>query len=94
MKPEIQQEFPEVVGKIVEKVEVSIETGYYGITIRFQDKTALTFPIEPCIFVSPVYADWTDGEENTLKQYEPVRSKVSADTEERLDAAEARLKES
>ena len=87
MKSEIYQNFPEVKDKIVEKVELVVESDYYGISIRFQDKTALSFTIEPSVTASPVYADWTNGEEKSLKEYTPIRSKVSF-------ATEARLKES
>ena len=68
--------FPEVNGKIIESVELSADSHYYGITFHFQDKTALTFIIEPCLFTFPVLADWTDGEEKTLKRYKPFRSRV------------------
>jgi len=84
MKSEIHQNFPEAKGKIVEKVELSVESDYYGISSRFQDNTALSFTIEPSVITSPVYSDWTDGEENILKEYEPVCSKVSLETEARL----------
>ena len=70
------REFPEVKDKIVDLVEFSAETDYYGITIRFQDKTALTFSIEPCVVAFPVFADWTGGEEKQMKRYQPIRSKV------------------
>ena len=76
MKSEIYQNFPEVKDKIVEKVELSVESDYYGITIRFQDKTALSFVIEPCVFAFPVYEDWTSGEAKRLKEYRPIRSRV------------------
>jgi hypothetical protein len=84
MKAETHQDFPEVKGKIIDTVELSVENDYYGISIRFQDKTALTFTIESGLVTFPEYADWTDGEEKTLKRYEPVRSKVSLETEARL----------
>jgi hypothetical protein len=76
-KDTTRQEFPEVQGKIVDSVGISVEADYYGIDIRFQDKTSLTFAIEPCVFAFPAYAQWTGGEEKILKQYEAVRSTVS-----------------
>ena len=69
--------FPEVKGRIIESVELSSAADYYEITLRFEDKTALTFIIEPCVITFPVLADWTGGEEKTLKKYKAVRSKVS-----------------
>lgn len=74
--PTIKQDFPEATDKIVEIVEVTVEPDYYGITIRFHDRTALTFALEPCVFAFPAYAQWTNGEEKVLKQYKPIRSTV------------------
>ncbi len=75
-KSTTKQQFPEVRGKIVAAVELTVEPDYYGITIRFQDKTTLVFPIEPCIFALPVFEDWTKGEAQIIKEYSPVQSVV------------------
>ena len=77
IKSTTRQDFPEVKGKIVDTVELDIEMSFYGITLRFQDRTSLTFSIEPCVFTFPVYADWTGGEEKILKKYQPVRNVVA-----------------
>ena len=69
-------DFPEVRDKIVDSIELSADRNYYGITIRFQDKTTFSFISEPCVVTFPVYSDWTDGEEKPIKRYEAVRSKV------------------
>lgn len=74
-----RQEFPEVRGKVVEVVELEIEADFYGIAIRFQDKTSLTFSMESCVFAFPVMEDWTDGEGKIIKEYEPVRSRVEGE---------------
>jgi hypothetical protein len=71
-----RQDFPEVKDKVVEIVEITVEAHYYGITIRFRDKTALTLVIEPCVFAFPRYSDWTDGEENVIREYPPIRSDI------------------
>jgi len=72
--PSTRQDFPEVKDKIVETVGITVEPDYYGITIRFQDRTALTFKIEPCVFAFPVYSDFASGEEKPLTRYQPIRS--------------------
>ena len=69
-------QFPEVKGKIVDTVELTVEPDFYGITIRFQDKTSLTFPIESCVLTFPVFEDWTKGEAQIIKEYGPVQSVV------------------
>jgi hypothetical protein len=72
--PPTRHVFPEVNGKVVESVEIAVESDYFGISVRFQDKTSLTFVMEPCLFTFPVYEDWTGGESNILMEYPPVRS--------------------
>ena len=72
----MKQDFSAVKGKIVDSVEITADAEYYGITISFQDGTTLSFTIEPCAVAFPVFAEWKDGEENILKEYEPVRSEV------------------
>lgn len=75
IKTTTRRDFPEVRGKIVDRMEVAIESGYYGIAIHFEDKTGLTFSIEPGLTTFPEYSDWTDGQQNTIKEYEPLHSK-------------------
>ena len=78
--PHTRQEFPEVKGKIVDLVELEIEPDFYGISIRFQDRTSLTFSMESCIFTFPLYSQWTkEGEEKIVKEYEPVRNTVDGE---------------
>jgi hypothetical protein len=77
--PPTRHDFPEVKGKIVEAVEVTVTSEYYGITVRLQDKTTLNFVMEPCVFAFPVYSDFTSGEEKILKQYRPIRSAIKSD---------------
>jgi hypothetical protein len=74
-----RQDFLEAKDKIVDIVEVTVEPNRYGITIRFQDKTSLTFLIEPCVFAFPVYEDWTGEEAKILKQYQPIGSEIKSD---------------
>ncbi len=69
-------DFPETRDKIVENVEVFSDHEYYGITIRFTDKTALNFTLETAVFTFPVYSDWTGGEEKILKKHKSVRSHI------------------
>jgi len=80
IKGTTKQDFPEVKGKIVDAVELVVEASFYGISVRFQDRTSLTFSIEPCVFTFPIYSQWTpEGEENIVKEYQPVRSIVEGE---------------
>lgn len=71
-----KQEFPEVKGKIVDSVELIADADYYGIDIRFHDKTALAFSFESGVIAVPEYSDWTSGEQKSIKEYKPVQSKI------------------
>lgn len=74
MKSETHQKFPEVEGKTVEMVEIIAEPNYCGISVRFEDKTVLTFGLDKfALSVAPVYSQWTEGNETIIKQYKPVR---------------------
>lgn len=77
MNSKSKQAIAEVKGKTVEMVELNVEAGYYGISIRFQDKTSLTFSIESRVAALPIYSQWADGEEKIIKQYELIGSEQS-----------------
>jgi hypothetical protein len=64
--------FPQIKGKIIADVELSLSPEYRAVDIRFQDKTSLTFSIEPCFQVTPVLADWKTGDYKLLKRWKPV----------------------
>jgi len=68
------RQFPQIKGKIVDDVELSLSTDYRAVDIRFADKTALTLSIEPCFQLTPVLADWKTGDYKLLKRWRPVLS--------------------
>ncbi|MFZ1005306.1 MAG: hypothetical protein WAN65_00610 [Candidatus Sulfotelmatobacter sp.] len=68
------RQFPQIKGKIVDDVELSLSTEYRAVDIRFQDKTSLTFALEPCFRIAPVLADWKSGDFKLLKRWQPVTS--------------------
>jgi hypothetical protein len=59
--------FPQVKGKIVESIE--IDANVSGITIIFEDKTALSFKLEPRLTVFPELSDWKTGEWRGIKRW-------------------------
>ncbi|MFZ1010320.1 MAG: hypothetical protein WAN65_26010 [Candidatus Sulfotelmatobacter sp.] len=69
--------FPQTKGKIIVAVELSASPDYYVVDIRFQDKTALTFAIEPCVMVMPELANWKTGNYKLLKRWQPIHSRSS-----------------
>jgi hypothetical protein len=66
--------FPQIKGKIIADVELSLSPEYHAVDIRFEDKTALTLSIEPCFQITPVLADWKTGNYKPLKRWKPVLS--------------------
>jgi hypothetical protein len=77
--PPTRHDYHDAKGKVVESIEIVTDAEYYGITVRFEDKTSLTFAMETCVFAFPIYEDWTSGEAKPLKQFRPVRSEISSD---------------
>jgi hypothetical protein len=69
--------FPQARGKTIELVELSASDEQYTIDIRFEDKTVLTFDLEPCVGVFPGLLDWKTGEYKLLKRWKPVYSRSS-----------------
>ena len=66
--------FPEVKGKIVERVEISALGEDVAIGILFQDRTYLGFDIDPFIRLTPDFSDWKTGNYKPLKRWRPIRS--------------------
>jgi hypothetical protein len=62
--------FPKAKGKIIAEVELAISPDYNIIEIVFQDKTSLSFNLEPSLQVFP-------GSYKPLKRWRPVHSRSS-----------------
>lgn len=67
--------FPEVKGKIVESVEVDPGENGYTIGIMFQDRTYLSFDVEPYVTVSPELSDWKTKNYKPLKRWRTIHSR-------------------
>ena len=65
--------FPEAKGKIVEAVELSLETDYHAISINFQDKTCLHFSLETGLMVKADYSDWKNKEQRMIRKWPAVQ---------------------
>ena len=66
----------ELKGKHVDLVEVFTAGGYHSIDVRFQDKTALHFSIEPGFILETEYADWKSGDWRPIKRWPLIRSET------------------
>jgi len=80
LKPKQYLKFPQVKGKVVERVEFTVNADDdCSLEIRFDDKTALNFGIEqePGLRVTPDYANWKTGNWKPIKRWRPVHSRSS-----------------
>jgi hypothetical protein len=66
--------FAEAAGKPVDLVEVFTAGGYHSIDVRFQDKTAMHFVIEPGFTLEGEYADLKTGDWRLIKRLPLIRS--------------------
>jgi len=69
--------FPQAKGKIIAEVELAVSSDYCLVEIKFQDKTALSFDLEPCVMVYPELTNWKTGNYKPLKRWRPVHSRSS-----------------
>jgi len=69
--------FPQAKGKVITEARLSVSPDYYLVEMRFGDKTALHFDLEPCVRVSPELVDWKTGNYKLLKRWRPVYSTSS-----------------
>jgi hypothetical protein len=66
--------FPKARGKIIAEVELAISPDYNIIEIVFQDKTSLSFNLEPCFQVVPELVSWKSGSYKPLRRWRPIHS--------------------
>ena len=69
--PQLVQ-FPQAKGRTVEMVEMSLDSDFHCISIRFQDETDLTFVIDPALTFQADYSRFKDGNQKILKRWPPV----------------------
>jgi hypothetical protein len=71
-----KMKFPQVKGKTIQEIELFVSPdGECIIDIGFQDKTSLSFDVEPCVVIKPELADWKTGDHKPLKRWRPVHSR-------------------
>lgn len=66
--------FEEAKGKPVDYVEVFTSGEYHALDVRFQDKTAMHFVIEPGFTLDTEYCDWKTGNWRPIKKWPLIRS--------------------
>jgi hypothetical protein len=66
--------FPQVRGRTVEKVELSLDSDFHCVSIRFKDNTDLTVVIDPALTFRAEYSEWKAGNQKVLKRWPVIRS--------------------
>lgn len=66
--------FPEVKGKVVERIEISTLSGACAIGILFQDRTYLGFDLDPFLRITPDFSDWKTHNYKPLKRWPSIES--------------------
>src|SRR5262245_680650 len=67
-------DFPEVKGKTLESVQLSLGLDDSGISLSFQDRTHLEFSIEPIYTVRTEFSNWKTGNGRRIKRWPVFRS--------------------
>ena len=66
--------FPQARGRTVEKVELSLDSDFHCVSIRFKDKTDLTVVIDTALTFRAEYSEWKAGNQKVLKRWPVIRS--------------------
>jgi hypothetical protein len=66
--------FPQARGRTVEMVELSLDSDYHCVSIRFKDNTDLTVAIDPVLTFQATYSEWKAGNQKVLKRWPVFRS--------------------
>ena len=66
----------EVKGKPVDFVQVFTSGDSHSIQVRFEDKTALHFAIDPGFILETEYADWKTGNWRPIKSWPLIHSET------------------
>ncbi|HEY7402812.1 MAG TPA: hypothetical protein VIB39_04785 [Candidatus Angelobacter sp.] len=61
--------FAEARGKPVDFIEFFTSSNYHCIDVRFQDKTAFHFIIDPTFTLEADYSDWKTGNWRPIKRW-------------------------
>ncbi len=67
-------QFPHVKGRIVETVRFYTSSDQHTLSIRFRDRTRLTFNFEPGFILRSDLTKSKDWELHTIKEWPPIRN--------------------
>jgi hypothetical protein len=67
-------EIPGMKGRTLERVEIYTATGHHSLTLDFDDKTSVSFLLDPCLFITAELSDISSGNERFLKRWPKIKS--------------------
>jgi hypothetical protein len=65
--------FPQARGRTVEMVELSLDSDFQCVSIRFKDNTDLTVVIDTALRFQAQYSEWKAGNQKVLKRWPVIR---------------------
>ena len=65
--------FPQARGRMVERVELSLDPEFHCVCIRFKDNTDLTVVIDTALTFRGEYSEWKAGNQKVLKRWPVIR---------------------
>lgn len=66
--------FPQAKGRTVERVELSLDSDFQCVSIRFKDNTDLTVVIDTALTFRAEYSEWKGGNQKVVKRWPVIRS--------------------
>ena len=69
------REFPQVKGRPGERIQLTTQSGYHAVTIRFQDNTDLEVRIHPALSFTAALYDWKSGSQRVLKRWPTIQAR-------------------
>jgi hypothetical protein len=66
------RDYPEVVGKIIDRITLTDEEDFRCVSVRFSDRTAIHFELVLSLAVKPEFMNWKTGEGQLIKSYPVV----------------------
>ena len=66
------RDYPEVVGKIIDRITLTNEEDFRCVSIRFSDRTGIYFEFESSLAVKPEFMNWKTGNGKLIKSYPVV----------------------
>jgi hypothetical protein len=66
------RDYPEVVGKLIDRITLTNEEDFRSVSVQFSDRTAIHFELVLSLAVRPEFMNWKTGDGKLIKSYPVV----------------------